>query len=249
MAYQHFAEVYDRLMDHAPYEQWVSFTNEVIKRRGNDIKKVVDLGCGTGEIAIRMDRLGYDVTGVDLSTEMLSLATSKSNEQKGNVRWIKQDIRSLEGFHDVELFISYCDVINYLTDKVDVLHAFEAVYNGLTNDGVFIFDVHHIDYAKQYLMDQTFTNVEEDIAYIWDCQPGDNHGEMFHHITCFYPSNNAYARFDEMHHQQVYEIEEYVQLLKKVGFAKIEIYHDFKLENSISPKNVERNFIVAQKNT
>ena len=45
---------------------------------------VVDVGCGTGNYTVELARRGYQMTGVDPSTEMLAHARAKS----GDVRWM-----------------------------------------------------------------------------------------------------------------------------------------------------------------
>lgn len=249
MAYHHFAKLYDQLMDHAPYDEWVKFTEEILRKSGKSVKQIVDLGCGTGEITLRLANAGYQLIGVDLSTEMLTLAADKSGRAGKNITWLQQDIRKLTGLKDIEVMISYCDVLNYITTEADVLSVFENVFQSLAADGMFIFDIHSLEYAETRLREQTFTDVEDNLAYIWDCEPGEAIGEMFHYITFFAENeqNGLYERFDELHHQQVYPTALYVELLKEAGFSKIEIYNDFKVEKPISQKNVERFFIVAQK--
>lgn len=247
MSYHQFAYIYDQLMDHAPYDKWVQFTTEIIKRKNASIKSIVDLGCGTGEITSRLAKLGYHVTGVDYSIEMLACATEKVINHKLPVNWIQQDIRKLSGFHQIDLFISYCDVMNYITELNEVETVFNHVYNSLSPNGLFIFDIHSIHYAEERLMNQTFTEVTDDLAYIWDCEQGDRQGEMFHYLTFFRKENDHYIRFDETHHQHTYDIKVYEQLLKKCGFSKIQFYRDFSLEKAFLSEKSERIFIVGEK--
>ncbi len=249
MSYHRFAYIYDVLMDHAPYKQWVTFTKDIIKHKKTEVKTIVDLGCGTGEIALRLSEVGFDVTGVDYSEEMLTTASQKALDKNKRLSWVKQDIRYLEGFNDIDLFISFCDVINYITEPEELLEVFKRVYASLAEEGMFIFDFHSIYYAEDKLVDQTFADVTEELAYVWECEPGDRRGEMFHYLTFFQKDNNheQYSRFDETHHQQTYELNEYKNLLEESGFSKIDVYGDFLLENEFSEKSNERIFICVQK--
>ena len=56
MIYQGFAYIYDQLMKDAPYDQWVSFIQQSIATYSPGAKTILDVGCGTGEIAIRLAR-------------------------------------------------------------------------------------------------------------------------------------------------------------------------------------------------
>ena len=51
-----------------------------VETYGIEGKKLLDLACGTGELSIRLAEEGYDVTGVDLSSDMLAVAREKAIE-------------------------------------------------------------------------------------------------------------------------------------------------------------------------
>src|SRR5690625_3610175 len=176
MTYNTLAYVYDELMAHAPYEEWVNFTMNVINNR--EVQSIVDLGCGTGSISVRLAKSGYHVTGVDKSADMLTAADEKARNEYVNINFIQQDIRSLTGFKDVDLFISYCDVINYITNEKDITALFKNVHQSLQPDGLFIFDIHALPYVEDCLIDQTFTDETDNLVYIWSCEKGKHQGEM-----------------------------------------------------------------------
>lgn len=59
-------------------ELWESFLSAEI---GEEPKKILDVGCGTGSIALILSRLGHDVSGIDLSPGMLSVCERKAAER------------------------------------------------------------------------------------------------------------------------------------------------------------------------
>ena len=74
MTYQTFAHIYDEVMDHEQYQLWVKFTKNSFKTyTSRNIQKVMELACGTGEVSTLLTEAGYQVTGVDLSSEMLDI--------------------------------------------------------------------------------------------------------------------------------------------------------------------------------
>src|SRR5690625_2450634 len=148
MSYQQLATIYDSLMVSALYQQWVEFTEFFLdKDQDKGTKKILDLGCGTGKVTWRLAEKGYQLTGVDLSEAMLVQAATHSQERNLQIQWLKQDISQLEGLTHYDLVISYCDVINYITDQDKVRDTFKHAYQSLNDDGLFIFDVHNIDYV------------------------------------------------------------------------------------------------------
>lgn len=248
MAYQLMAKVYDQFMEDAPYDNWVAFTDKVINHYNITNPTIADLGCGTGEIAIKLAKK-YAVTGVDYSSDMLTIAEQKANEHQVKVDWIHQDLRELAGLSNIELAISYCDVINYITTVEEVNRVFQNVGQVLKDNGLFLFDVHSMKHIEENLIGNSFTDVTEDSAYIWDCFPGENPGEMYHELTFFASNGGGYSRFDETHHQQTFPIEVYTKLLNNNGFEILSIHSDFSFENDFSEENAERIFIIAQKRT
>ncbi len=54
--------------------------------------RVLDAGCGTGRVAIRLAELGYDVTGADLDASMLEVA----RERAPGLRWLQADLAGLD---------------------------------------------------------------------------------------------------------------------------------------------------------
>lgn len=73
-AYTGFAQVYDLFMDNVPYDEWCAYICETLKKHGIADGPVLDLGCGTGELTRRLAACGYDMTGVDVSVDMLQKA-------------------------------------------------------------------------------------------------------------------------------------------------------------------------------
>ena len=78
MSYEHFAYLYDELMQDAPYDEWVRFVKEKLQTYQVDGKNLLDLACGTGELSVRFAKEGFSVTGVDLSADMLAVAQAKA---------------------------------------------------------------------------------------------------------------------------------------------------------------------------
>lgn len=88
MAYHHLAVIYDRLMEETPYEQWLAWLKEYWAKHGEP-KSIIDLGCGTGSLAIPLAKQGFKVTGVDLSAEMLAIAYEKMRRSQVDVTWAR----------------------------------------------------------------------------------------------------------------------------------------------------------------
>jgi len=247
MVYKQMAYVYDQLMKEAPYDKWLDFTKRAFQQSGNQIKKVADLGCGTGEITGLLAKEGYDMIGIDYSSEMLAYAEQKASAEKLSVQWLHQDLRDLQGLANLDAAISFCDVINYITSEEELATVFKRVADSLKPGGLFLFDIHSLYHVEQNLTNETFADVTDDISYIWFCSEGEVPGEMYHDLTFFTLEGTTYLRFDECHHQRTYTIRVYEQLLREAGFVSSDVYYDFSFKKQNNKEKAERVFFVAEK--
>lgn len=248
MSYEEMASVYDALMEYAPYDKWLTFTEILFKRTSRPITSVLDLGCGTGQITRRLAASGYETVGVDISEDMLTYADHRAQNEQLSIQWIHQDVSQLAGLSSFDAAVSYCDVMNYITTEQALDDTFNRVYDALAPDGIFIFDVHAISYVKEKLVDRTFADVADDIAYIWFCQKGDHAGEMYHDLTFFVEDqNDKFDKFSEVHHERTFPVRTYIQLLEGAGFENCKVYADFAANDHFSEDNAERIFFSATK--
>ncbi|EOR23706.1 class I SAM-dependent methyltransferase [Cytobacillus oceanisediminis] len=229
MSYQQFAYLYDRLMNDVPYDKWV----ELVKKAVSDYKvngaNLLDLACGTGELSIRFSQAGFRVTGVDLSEDMLSVAQAKTIEAGEGVFYLEQDMSRLEGLPVFDLVCICCDSINYLRTEEDVINTFKGVYEHLDENGLFIFDVHSLYKMNQLFINQTYAVNDEDLSLIWQCYEGENPNSVEHDLSFFEldEESGMYHRYDELHFQRTYSVEQYSEWLDLTGFSVVKVEADF----------------------
>lgn len=101
---------------------------------------VLDIGCGTGRLLKPMLQAGIDVTGMDLSAEMLKEASKKLSAYGLSTELIKGDMRNFRLARTYQLIIiPYYSLIYMHTDE-DRLQVFRCVYEHLAEGGTFAFD-------------------------------------------------------------------------------------------------------------
>jgi SAM-dependent methyltransferase len=254
MAYHEFASVYDRLMSDMPYDDWVRFAERAWSDYGIRPGTIVDLGCGTGNVAIPMAARGYDVIGIDLSDDMLAVARQKYERSRdgalsaaaGRIEWVQQDMREWEVAQPVDAVISFCDCFNYITEPEDVIAAFQSTHAALSSGGVFAFDVHMPRQLEAYAASQPFVLDEDEVAYIWACEYDEDCLEIEHSITFFaMEPSGLFRRFEETHVQRAYPLDWLEQELKAAGFVDIRITADFT--GKPPGHDAERAFFTARK--
>ena len=81
-AYEALSGVYDRLNGDVDYKKWADFIEECYRRYLKEKPSLVlDLGCGTGAMTAELAKRGYDMTGLDISPEMLSRAYGRCADE------------------------------------------------------------------------------------------------------------------------------------------------------------------------
>lgn len=242
MEYGQFSYVYDRLMEDMPYSEWLRFLQTCWERTGKIPETLVELGCGTGNISIPIAESGIRVTGIDLSEDMLAVAQDKWDRRKSSgafkgahpIRWIQQDVCHWHLPEPCDCVVSFCDVFNYIQTEDDLQSAFQHTYNGLRENGLFIFDMLSVHQFQQYASEEPFLLDEEDIAYIWHCTWDDQAQRIEHDLTIFAKENNdfhheeRFVRIQEHHTQRAYDPDQVERMLRQAGFGSIYQCADFQ---------------------
>ena len=109
--------------------------------------QVLDLGCGTGKMARKLAREGYQVTAVDNSMDMLEIAAS---EEDDHILYVLQDMVSLELPQQVDAAVSICDCMNYILEEEDLKEAFRRVREFLKEDGKYYVVIRAVHGKQQY---------------------------------------------------------------------------------------------------
>ena len=246
-SYHHFAYLYDELMKDAPYEDWVQFVKGQLAKYEVEGGQLLDLACGTGELSVRFAKEGFQVTGVDLSEDMLTAAFAKAAEEGLHIPFFQQNMAELEGLETFDIIGIFCDSLNYLMTENEVKETYSRVSDYLSKNGLFIFDVHSIYKVNEIFINQTYAGTEEHISYIWNSFPGESPHSVEHELSFFVldEEKGKYDRYDELHYQRTFSVENYSTWLEEAGFELLEITADFTT-SSPQPYS-ERIFFTARK--
>ncbi len=230
-------------MDNVPYDEWCDFLVDKLKSLGVDQGSLIcDLGCGTGEVTKRLSEAGYDMIGVDNSSEMLEIAQEKTKE---DVMYLLQDMSEIELYGTVKAFVSVCDSINYLTDKRDLLQTFKKVANYLDEGGIFIFDVNSPFKYEELLSDNTFAENREEVSFIWENEYDRKSKKNYYDLTLFVKSTDGlFRKYEETHVQRAYSIEEIKEMLTKAHLELIGVFDGYS--NKKSGKESDRLLFIAR---
>jgi SAM-dependent methyltransferase len=133
-----------RFYDHAyqRYRADLDFYLRLVKKRGGP---VLELGVGTGRIALTLAEAGLDVVGIDLAASMLARANERAAKQPKRVRerieLREGDMRELRLGRRFPLVIAPFNAFQHLYDHEDVERTLASCRRHLAPDGRLAFDV------------------------------------------------------------------------------------------------------------
>jgi SAM-dependent methyltransferase len=132
------APLYDRIMAHVEYDQWVMYINKVISMYGiADSPALFEIGGGTGLLGGKLKQSGINYRGSDLSPMMCCQA------RKRGLPFFAADARNLplKKAESFDMVIFLYDGINYLQSMDEYVQTFCGVHGLLKPQGLFLFDV------------------------------------------------------------------------------------------------------------
>jgi len=224
-AYHDLAASYDRLTTDVDYEATVGFYKEILRIEGVRPRSAVDLACGTGSVSLLLAQMGLQVTGVDMSEEMLTVAFQKAQEQELDIRFVCQRLEELVLPRGVDLAVCALDSLDYITDPEVCRQAIRRVYKVLNPGGIFIFDVNTPE--KLRAMDgQVFLDEDDDVYCVWRGEFDEETNICSYGMDLFQRRGEVWYRSFEEHREYAYSADQLRTYLKEAGFTHVRVYAD-----------------------
>ena len=225
MMYTALAREYDLLSYDFDYPAWIDRYEELIKSIVPNAAEICDAGCGTGALTIGLSRKGYKLTGIDLSGDMLSVASDKARKAGQRIAFVKQDMRSLSLPHPVDAVICACDGVNYLTKAEAVKGFFHSARENLKAGGALAFDISNHYKLTSMGEEGLYAEETDDCAYIWQNE-FDAETQILKMDLSFYIKalDGRYDNYGETHRQRAWKSTQITELLKQSGFCDISVF-------------------------
>ena len=218
MQYEDLALVYDPLMAEVDRGAWAEYLRGFLPAGG----AILECACGTGEMSLRLAKMGFSVTATDSSEEMLGVASRKQRESGlagARLRFVKMDMRELSLHKKADAVIACCDGVNYLLSRADAKRFFASANTVLKEGGLLLFDVSSRHKLQNVLGNNAFVENGEDIAYLWQNSYDPETKLIRMELSFFKREGGLYRRFDETHIQRAHSVRELGSWLEEAGFS------------------------------
>jgi SAM-dependent methyltransferase len=245
--YSDFAYVYDLLMQDVKYSEWADYIESLFRKFC--VKKpelVLDMACGTGNLTLELAKRGYDMIGIDMSSDMLSCAMEKSAECGISPLWVCQDMRAFELYGTMDVILCTMDSMNYIENASDMKQVLDLVKNYLNPGGLFIFDMNTPYKLEHVLGNNLFYEIRDDITYLWRNEYLPKEKKCIFDLTFFVrEAEDIYRRLEEEQQQKAWTIDEVKDQLAQTGLELADVYDAFT-QNAPSDQS-ERYFFIARR--
>ena len=197
--------------------RYVDLIINVISTFNLNVSSILDVGCGTGILAKELKNMNFEVSGIDISEDMINVA----NETTVGIEFAVSDMRNFNLNKKFDMITCTFDAINYVIADEDMKDTMNNIYYHLNSNGFFIFDINtpYLYEDKHFgVIKREFDGIhfEQILEYDRTTQIG---------TTLFDFGNDDL----EKHVQRAYSVEKMDEYLVNAGFKIIGRYKNFRM--------------------
>jgi len=123
--------------------------------------QLLDLAAGSGRHAILFAKRGFNVTAVDLSENLLSLAEENAISGGASVNFIHSDIRHFNPKLKYDLIVNLFTSIGYFEKDEENYFILKKVFDLLVDNGFFVLDYFNKNYIVKNLVEKTVEETDD----------------------------------------------------------------------------------------
>ena len=212
-------------------------------------RTLVDLCCGTGNLAAYLLEKGYAVQGIDLSPSMIEYAVqrNRAHVESGRASFAVGDVASTTLIRKVSYATCLYDAINHLPSTEAIDSCIRGTFASLDAKGVFLFDINTAHALRRW---NNFSVQEDDDIYISTRGVFDpSMDRAYTQISGFIRiEDGQYERFSETVYNLVLSVRDLLSSVKNAGFASVHCASAEDLSVPVEdPESLRRAFFVCKK--
>lgn len=217
-----------------------TFINQLIQhlhpKKGS---RVLDSACGQGINCMHLTSLGFDVTGVDMSTTNIDWALRR---EQNNPEFYQHDIRLPFWGNYFHMAVNLAGGFGYYRTRRENEAAFRTIASSLQPRGLFVIDYPNAYYTDQHLPEFNFTQTLGQTTYRFELTQNETH--FFHKITV--DSTAPQEPREYIFEQAKISLADFTEMLSSQKMQVKEVFGDYSLQ-AYDQKEAPRLVVVAEK--
>ena len=205
--YEKLSQIYDKGWGFFA-ESYFRLVKELFRESFFGHRRILDVACGTGVLALKLAQQGFFVVGLDSSPQMIALAQAKVNSGL-SLFFEVQDMKELNVKEPFDLIFCTFDSINYLLSESDIAHFLARVNSALKLSGFFMFDS-----VTEVLCNKHYGERSRKVGGVRFLEKSSYYPRRKIAITTFQFEDGS----EEIHLQKPYGLRELSPLLRNTGF-------------------------------
>ena len=225
--YSEYAAVYDRTGQIRFAILAEQYLREILALHPVAGKRMLDLACGTGTLALLQAESGWEVVGLDAAPAMLAQARAKQQAAGVTATFVEADMRHFALAQPVDLATCFYDSLNYLLEEDALLACFQSVYRALAPGGIFGFDLATDYFLRMYWQGtETFQGDHYTQVMNSSFDAATGHSTLILTGRVDEPAGEA-REFREVHVERAYAPDHVRRLLETAGLVPEALYDCF----------------------
>lgn len=226
--YDTYAPAYEDFNHGYMYERWTGRLLQKAEEAGLTGKRLLDVACGTGLSFVTLLERGWEVTGCDISPEMLAIAEEKFGQRAD---LFVADMRDLPDLGEFDLIWAVNDPLNYLLSIEELEATLDGMRRNLAPRGIALFDINTLVTYRTFFSQEVVVN-QNGRQLVWQ-------GKLSPDEVV--PGVFAEASFEEVgsagsahvHRQRHFSQEEVLGAFGRVGLESLAVYGE--QDGALSP--------------
>jgi SAM-dependent methyltransferase len=197
------------------------FITNLLKYLALPVKsKILDLACGKGRHSIFLNKLGYNVTGVDLAPKSIEYAKEYETD---HLKFYVGDMRKPNFPNHFNVIFNLFTSFGYFSDDIDNLKVYQSIFEQLLYKGIFVMDFMNVSLAMDKLIEQEDKEID---GILFHLHRKIENGFIVKDIK--FQDKGKNFHFQER--VRIFNLDYFENLGKKVGFSLKKVFGDYQLQ-------------------
>jgi SAM-dependent methyltransferase len=201
--------------------------------------KILDVACGNGRHSNYFAKLGYNVTGFDLSAKLLKIAQKSKLESYLQSNFFCADVRLIPIKANFDLILNLFTSFGYFDNDVENFSFIKFASEHLNQNGFFVFDYLNPNFLKNNIVESS----EKEIGDLTILEKRRINDKRIEKEIIIKDSENMHRFFESV---QLYSYNEILKVFNNNGFTEMRSFGSYS-EDIYDENESERMIIIFKK--